>query len=140
MYSAECGPVSRGINAQRGSSILPAAQRPRDSLSQPPPFTVRCPLSVSLRHSQSEWISPPPATLPLSHARLKLLRAGALLRELLSYRRILLCSPWHEDSDDVMTSIGRKRSRRRRRRGQQLWTCKNNSCDRRIVIPAFVSC
>lgn len=140
VYSAESGPISSGINAQRGISILPAVHRPRDSLSQPRPFTVRCPLSVSFRHSHKDSISPPPATLPLSHALLKLLLAGALLCELLSYRRIPLCTPWHEDSDDDKRSISRKKYRRRRRRGQQLWTWKNNSCDSRIVIPTFVSC
>lgn len=67
------------INAQHGTPILPAVQRPRDSLSQPLSFTVRCPLSVSLRHSQKDNISPPPVTVPLSHALLRLLLAGALV-------------------------------------------------------------
>lgn len=66
-----------GINAQHGTSILPAVHRARGSLSQPPPFTVPCPRSVSSRHSQKDSVSPPPVTLPLSHALLKLLVAGA---------------------------------------------------------------
>lgn len=102
VYSAESGPISLGINAQHGTSILPAVQRPRDSLSQPLPFTGPCPLSVSLRHSQKDSISPPPVTL------LKLLLAGALLCEPLSYRLIPLRTPWHKDSDDDQRSIRRK--------------------------------
>lgn len=108
VYSAESGSISLGINAQHGPSILPAVQRPRDSLSQPLLFTVRCPLSVSAQHPQKDSISPPPVTLPLSHALLKLLLAGALLCELLSYRLVLLCTLWHEDSDDDKRSISRK--------------------------------
>lgn len=114
VYSAESGPISLGINAQHGTSILPAVQRPRNSLSQPLPFTVPCPLSVSARHSQKDSVSPPPVTLLLSRALLKLLLAGALLCELLSYRP--LCTLRHKDSDDNKRSIGRKKYRRRRRR------------------------
>lgn len=71
-----------GINAQHGTAIPPAAQRPRSAVSQPLPFTVPCPLSASAQQWQKDSVSPPPATLPLSHALLKLLLAGAILWQL----------------------------------------------------------
>lgn len=95
----------------------PAVLRPRDSLSQPLPFTVCCLLSVSLPHAQKDSISPPPVTLPLSHALLKLLLAGVSSCPMASPLR----TPWHKDGDDDRRSIRRKEYRRRRR-GQQLWT------------------
>lgn len=49
VYSAESGPISLGINAQRGTSI----QRPRNSLSQPLPFTAPWPLSDTHRKTVS---------------------------------------------------------------------------------------
>lgn len=45
LCSAESAHISPDMNAQRGASILPAVQRPRDSLSQPLPFTACRPLS-----------------------------------------------------------------------------------------------
>lgn len=63
VYSTESGPISLGINAQHGTSIIPAVQRPSNSLSQSLPFTVPCPLSVSPWHSQKDSICPCPHSL-----------------------------------------------------------------------------
>lgn len=118
VYSAESGPISLGINAQHGTSILPAVQRPRNSLSQPLPFTVPCPLSVSLRHSQKDSISPPLVTLPSLcsnccwqvHYCVSCCPTGGSRS----------APPWHKDSDDDKRSIRRKQYRRRRRRTTDL--------------------
>ncbi|CAB1453438.1 unnamed protein product [Pleuronectes platessa] len=81
--------------------------------------------------SRSEWelqeqsdgqekkhtVSPPPLTLPLSHALPKLLGAGALLSELLSHSPRV-----HVDSDMDKRSIRRKKYRRRRRRRRRRTT------------------
>lgn len=47
------------INAQHGTAIPPAAQRPRSAVSQPLPFTVPCPLSASAQQWQKDCVSPP---------------------------------------------------------------------------------
>ena len=107
--SAEFGPISLGINAQRGTSIVSVAQRPRNSVSQPRPFTVPWPLSLPPR----QYNRPPPLTRSLSP---KLLPAGALLRELLSNRLMPLCPPQHDDIGDDKRNIRREKYRRSRSR------------------------
>lgn len=66
-------------------------------------------LFLSLSDTRRKTIFLPHQLLvPLSHALPRLLLAGALLCEPLSYRLIPLCTPWHEDSDDDKKSIKEK--------------------------------
>ena len=106
VYSAESGPISLGINAQRGTSI----QRPRNSLSQPLPFTAPWPLSDTHRK-----------TVSLPHQ--SLVRCPGLSSQTPASRCITVWAPvrWADpalawDSDDDKRSIRRKKYRRRRRR------------------------
>lgn len=90
-------------------SIIPAIQRPRNSLSQPLPFTVPCPLSVSDMHSFC--LCPPHSSVVSQTAASRCIAVWAPVPQ---------ADPplpsWHKNSGDNKKSIRRKKYRRSRRR------------------------
>lgn len=117
-------------------SIIPAIQRPRNSLSQPLPFTVPCPLSVSDMHSFC--LCPPHSSVVSQTAASRCIAVWAPVPQ---------ADP-PSALPGIKTVVTTRRASGERSTGgaggggggQQLWTWKNNSCDSHIVIPTFGSC
>lgn len=90
-------------------------------------------LSLLLPNNDRKTVSHPPATLPLSHALLKLLLAGAILWQLRSHRLTPLHHPsgiktvkrhwWEQEEEDERTTATDLKQ-------QQLWQshCHSNIC------------